>query len=519
MTRWTWMSFLAVGAFLACGRNGAQSKMEAAAGRALTQSLSPTTGVNATNVAAGSDNGTSCTGALWSCVDDGTSFAQNDADHTYVVSTAAAGFHTAAYSGGPAGQLSQVVVHTVAAAKAGASGSATVSIYDGAILVATGAAHTLTTSYTEVQDTFNATVSSVANLHTRVTFSAANLKYTEIWVVVTTAGAHDAVLAGAGDIACNTGERNGTIPCDKANGTLCTCADPATSAQVSAFAPDVVFTLGDNQYENASLSDFNANFDATWGQHSPIRPAAGNHEYNVAATNTTCATTDDFCKHSAYMRANYYGYFSSVETDFDSNGNGWYSYDVQTSDPTRPWHVVVLNAAICDSNLFTWASPSRCASGSAQLNWLSSDLAANAGKCILAYWHEPRFSIADHGGNDTYSPFWATLHAHGADVILQGHNHVYERYPQVAANGVLDASGPVSFIVGTGGRDSGPCSLAAMPGPQPANPPTPAKCVGHAFGALKLTLHPHSWDYDFESVAPTSPRFSDVSTASIACHN
>jgi hypothetical protein len=505
-----------VSAVIGCGSSGSQSKVEAAASRALTQSLSPTTGVNATNVAAGSDNGTSCTGALWSCVDDGTSFAQNDGDHTYVVSTGAGGFHTAAYSGGPAGQLSQVVAHTVAAAQAGASGTATVSLYDGTTLVATGSAHTLTTTYAEVQDTFNVSVSSVANLRTRVTFSAANLKYTEIWVVVTTAGAHDAVLAGAGDIACNTGERNGTILCGSSR---CTCADPATSSQVSAFAPDIVFTLGDNQYENASLSDFNANFDATWGQHSPIRPAPGNHEYNGNANTTACGGSQTFCSQNAYMNANYYAYFSSVKTQFDSAGNGWYSYDVATSDSTRPWHVVVLNAAICDHNEFSWADGSRCASGSAQLNWLSSDLAANAGKCILAYWHEPRFSISDHGGNDAYSPFWATLHAHGADVILQGHNHVYERYPQVAANGVLDSSGPVSFVVGTGGRDSGGCTLSSTAGPQPANPPTPAICVGHVFGALKLTLHPHSWDYDFESVAPTSPHVSDASSASIPCHN
>jgi hypothetical protein len=89
------------------------------------------------------------------CVNDGTSLAHSDGDHTYVISTAAAGFHTVAYSGGPSGALSGVVVHIVAAAQAGASGTAMVSIYDGATLVGTGTAHALSGSYTEYVETFN----------------------------------------------------------------------------------------------------------------------------------------------------------------------------------------------------------------------------------------------------------------------------------------------------------------------------------------------------------------------------
>ncbi|HEY5678141.1 MAG TPA: metallophosphoesterase, partial [Myxococcales bacterium] len=288
----------------------------------------------------------------------------------------------------------------------------------------------------------------------------------------------------------------------------CDCQDPATATQLGTIAPDVVFTLGDNQYENGALADYNANFDVHWGQRSPIRPAVGNHEYNGNASVTACGGSGNFCSASAYMRANYYAYFSGVKTQFDPNGNGWYSYDVQTSDPARPWHVVVLNAAICDSASLTWATSANCSSTSPQVQWLNADLAANAGKCILAYWHEPRFSAAEHGNNNAYSPFWAALHAAHADVILQGHDHVYERYPALAANGVLDSSGPISFVVGTGGRDNGGCHAAT---------PSPAVCVGDTFGVLKLTLRPTSWEYDFTSVAHTA--VADRSPAPIACHN
>ena len=89
----------------------------------------------------------------------------------------------------------------------------------------------------------------MANLRTRVTFSAANLKYTDIWVDVTSS-AHDAILAGAGDIACNQAERNGTTLCGSVR---CDCKDPATATQLGTIAPDLIFTLGDNQYENGSL--------------------------------------------------------------------------------------------------------------------------------------------------------------------------------------------------------------------------------------------------------------------------
>ena len=143
------------------------------------------------------------------------------------------------------------------------------------------------------------------------------------------------------------------------------------------------------------------------------------------------------------------------------------------------------------------------------MQWLNGDLAANQGKCILAYWHEPRSSAAEHGNNTAYTPFWAALHAARADVDPAGTRPRLRALSRpFAANGVPDSSGPISFVVGTGGRDSGGCHAAT---------PSPSVCQGNTFGAMKLTLHPNSWEYDFTSVAGTA--ISDRSAAPIACHN
>src|SRR5436309_11155575 len=149
---------------------------------AATTTMAPTTGINASNATWGSDNGSSCSGAMWACVDDGTAFSANDGDHTYVYSQAAGGYHTTGFAA-VSGTVTQVTVHTVAAAIAGASGTATISLYASGTLKATGAAHALTASYAESVDTFSGlSISSTSNIQVRVTFSAANLKYTSVWV-------------------------------------------------------------------------------------------------------------------------------------------------------------------------------------------------------------------------------------------------------------------------------------------------------------------------------------------------
>ncbi|MFL6261751.1 MAG: metallophosphoesterase [Thermoanaerobaculia bacterium] len=496
---------------------------------AATTTMAPTTGINATNVTWGSDNGSSCTGAMWACVDDGTSLAANDGDHTYVYSQAAGGFHTTGFAA-VSGTVTQVALHIVAAAISGASGNATVSLYASGTLKATGTAHALTGSYAQYNDTFaGLSIPSTSNIQIRVTFSAANLKYTSVWVDATTGTATaDPILAGAGDIACDAADRSCARPCGS---SCCDCKDGATHTQLVNINPTIVFTLGDNQYENgayADYSDASSGYASTWGHELGITfPAVGNHEYNGNASCSACGCTgtgcdptlncktpaQQKCAKEAYMRANYYKYFANVKTAEDPNGNGWYSYDVQTSDPSRPWHVIVLNGAICDTKKFkSWASASFCQSGSAQYQWLQQDLAswaAGGKKCLLAYWHEPLFSSgSENGGSTNYAQFWSLLQSYGVDLIMQGHDHNYERFNPQNSSGVADSTGPVSFVVGTGGRDTDVCKS-----PRAANS---AICVQGTFGTLKLTLHPSSWDYDFESAAGTA--VSDL-RAGVVCHN
>ena len=498
---------------------------------AVTTSLVPTTGINASNTTWGSDNGSSCSGAMWSCVDDGTSFAANDGNHTYVISQAASGYHTTGYPS-VAGTVSQVVVHLVAAAQSGASGTATGSLYVSGALQATGSPHALTTSYAESFDTFTGlSIPSTSTIQVRVTFSAANLKYTSVWVDATTASSADPVLAGAGDISCNAAERACTQMCGS---SCCACQDTATYNQLVGIHPSYVFTLGDNQYENGEYSNYNdssGGYAAHWGQKLAITyPAPGNHEYNghakcsLCGCGTSCCKDDEvccntlekrLCARQAYLNANYYQYFSSVKAAKDPDGNGWYSYDVPTSDPSRPWHVVVLNTAICDPDSSSvWTSAPYCQSGSPQYTWLAQDLAAWAARaggktCLMAYWHEPLFSSgSDHGGNTNYAQLWSLLQRYDVDLIMQGHDHNYERFNPQNSSGAADPTGPISFVVGTGGRNSDNCRTTRA-----ANS---AICKSGTFGVLKLTLHPASWDYDFESAAGTA--VSDFRFG-IACHN
>jgi hypothetical protein len=496
---------------------------------AATTTMAPTTGINASNTTWGSDNGGSCAGAMWACVDDGTAFVANDGDHTYVYSQAAGGYHTTGFAS-VSGTVSQVVVHTVAAAMPGASGNATISLYVSGTLAATGSPHALTTTYAETVDTFTGlSIPSTSNIQVRTTFSATSLKYTSVWVSATTGSSPaDPVVAGAGDISCNTAERACTTKC---GASCCDCQDSATYDQLVSINPTVVFTLGDNQYENgeyANYSDASGGYAANWGQKLGITfPAVGNHEYNGHASCTACGCSPAGCcsdtccdtaakrqcATQAYMNANYYRYFSSVKTAEDPNGNGWYSYDIQTSDASRPWHVVVLNGAICDTARFpSWASAANCQSGSPQYTWLAQDLstwAASGKKCLMAYWHEPRFSSGtENGGSANYAQLWSLLQSYGVDLIMQGHDHNYERFDPQNSSGVADPAGPISFVVGTGGRDTDTCRT-----PRAANSAT---CKAATFGNLKLTLHPNSWDYDFESIAGTA--VSDLRSG-IACHN
>lgn len=273
---------------------------------------------------------------------------------------------------------------------------------------------------------------------------------------VSTAPAADPVIVAAGDIA-----------------GCATTGDEATAALLDDI-PGTVATLGDNAYSRGTPEEFRKCYARSWGRHrARTRPSAGNHDYGTRGAE------------------GYFRYFGRAAGD---PRRGYYSYDLGA------WHVIVLN-----SNSDCVAID--CAAGSAQERWLRADLAAHPNVCTLAYWHHPRFSSAlNHGSDSTMTPFWNALYEYGADVVLNGHDHVYERFAPQTPAGIADSvRGIRQFTVGTGGRSH--YSFIDLQTNSEAHD-------GTTFGVLKLTLHAHSYDWEFVPVE--GGRFRD--SGSGKCH-
>jgi hypothetical protein len=257
------------------------------------------------------------------------------------------------------------------------------------------------------------------------------------------------VLVGAGDIA-----------------SCSTTGDEATANLLDGIA-GTVFTTGDNAYKDGTLTQFTNCYHPAWGRHKArTRPSAGNHDYHTADA------------------AGYYSYFGLAAGD---PAKGYYSYDLGA------WHIIVLNSEISAET------------GSPQEQWLRADLAAHPVACTAAYWHRPRFSSgARHGSSTSVQPLWQALYDFGADVVLVGHEHNYERFAPQDANGVADPMrGIREFVVGTGGV-----------GHYAIGTPVANSEIYNAdtFGVLKLTLHPTSYDWEF--VPEAGKTFTDSGTAS-----
>jgi hypothetical protein len=248
----------------------------------------------------------------------------------------------------------------------------------------------------------------------------------------------DNILVGAGDIA----------DCTDLSGAEAT-------AKLLAQIPGTVMAIGDLAYPDGSAANF-ACYDRTWGREkSRTRPAPGNHEFHSAG--------------ATY----YFKYFGESAGD---PSRGYYSYELAT------WHIIVLNSE-CDQ-------VGGCAKGSAQESWLSKDLADHPVACTLAYFHKPLFSSGGKHGDDlTVKPLWDALYRAGADVVVSGHDHDYERFAPQSPDGSTDsAHGIREFVAGTGGKNH-----------RPFTSPHPNSEVRDdtAFGVLKLTLLPGKYQWQF----------------------
>jgi hypothetical protein len=393
------------------------------------------------------------------------------------------------------------------------------------------------------------------------------------------------VLAVVGDVACQPGETE--LPGEKAKENCLASTTPppstlggaglipqnlyasqaATAAQIENMKPDLVALVGDEQYQVGQYSDFENSYELTYGAFKAItRPAPGNHEF--------------YTEHGAVGVAGYgyFSYFNGVQHNADGSvmvatiegtpdtggtftqpvpysdgqaghfeqtggagsnaisggpvgvGNGWYSYNLGS------WHLISLNIE-CEtqpggcSNTGSWFA--------AELEWLQKDLAANHSACTAAYWHQPSFSPAGSvtvPEGTTALAFWQLLYQYGADLVLNGHDHLYARYRPLDPSGKYDPKkGIREFVVGTGGETLDPVEYTTTL----SSPPDGADAVdlsnltfnqlnieaatGQFWGVLALTLHPNGYAWDFESAlvdpaqaAAAPPHFSDKGVGS--CH-
>ncbi|MEP6993056.1 MAG: metallophosphoesterase [Acidobacteriota bacterium] len=265
----------------------------------------------------------------------------------------------------------------------------------------------------------------------------------------------DPVLVGAGDIA--------------------DCSEIESARKTAALVEQIggtVFTLGDNAYGSGTPEQFANCYAPTWGRFKDrTRPAAGNHDYLTLGA------------------AGYFAYFGAAAGD---PKKGYYSYDLGA------WHVIVINSNCQEIG--------GCQKGSTQEKWLREDLAAHPALCSAAMWHQPRFSSADHGDDPGMSAIWKALYEAGAELVLSGHDHTYERLAPMDDRGGSDPQkGVRQFVAGTGGRYLYNWGTIH---------PTSEVRNNQTFGVLKLTLHPDSYDWQF--VPADGSGFTDSGSAK--CH-
>jgi 3',5'-cyclic AMP phosphodiesterase CpdA len=262
------------------------------------------------------------------------------------------------------------------------------------------------------------------------------------------------VVMAAGDIACDPASAD----YQAGNGTPSDCQQRATARLVQRQRPDAVLALGDLQYENGALDKFLVSYADSWGRLKDVtHPAIGNHEY----------------------LSGYPGYFAYFGAAAGPSRRGYYSFELGA------WHVVSLNSNCAEAG--------GCGVRSPQVAWLRRDLRAHPARCTLAFWHHPHFSSGQHGnddgGHDPTGAFWSALAAAGADVVLNGHDHDYERFAPQSPTGEPDPRrGIREFVVGTGGRSHYRFHHLQR---------NSVVRDDRAFGALRLDLRPGSYSWRF----------------------
>lgn len=255
----------------------------------------------------------------------------------------------------------------------------------------------------------------------------------------------DVIFVGAGDISS------------------CRNDSDELTAQLLDAIPGTIFTTGDNAYDSGTMDEFLTCYDPTWGRHKDrTKPVPGNHDYLTSGA------------------AAYFQYFNNVPP--------YYVFNLGS------WRIYALNSEIDISE------------NSPQMAWLRNDLATNPTQCVLAYWHEPRWSSGvHHGSSKDFQAVWQILYQAGAELVLNGHEHQYERFAEMNAEGAAASPGLREIVVGTGGKTLYEFG-DILPTSEVHDNSTP--------GVLKLTLRPDGYDWEFIPVAGST--FTD--SGSTNCH-
>ena len=225
-----------------------------------------------------------------------------------------------------------------------------------------------------------------------------------------------------------------------------------TAALVTA-QDALVLTLGDHAYDDGTPAEFANCFHPTWGAFKDrIRPSPGNHDYYTAGAQ------------------GYFGYFGAQA---GPDRRGYYSFDA------GGWHFISLDSLIDVS------------AQSEQYAWLKADLAkSSATPCTIAYWHYPAFNSGGiYGSVTAMRPFFDALQTAGVEIVLSGHEHIYERFAPQKADGTADpARGVRQFVVGTGGHEFNPLGAPLANSEFRQNT---------TWGVLRLTLGDGNYSWQF----------------------
>jgi hypothetical protein len=248
------------------------------------------------------------------------------------------------------------------------------------------------------------------------------------------AATNTAVMVGAGDIS------------------TCSNDNDAKTAQLLGSISGTVFTTGDNVYNSGTSTEYTNCYKPTWGLYkSRTKPVPGNHDYITSGA------------------SGYFNYFGVSR---------YYAYNLGA------WRIYALNSEIDTS------------STSAQVQWLKNDLVANPKKCVMAYWHRPRWSSGSaHGSDSKVQPIWSALVNAKAELVVNGHEHNYERFAPMNNTGQAVTKGVREIVAGTGGASHyGFGTILSASRARNAN----------TYGVLKLTLRSTGYDWQFVPIAGQS---------------